>query len=100
MFHITPADVPTEIGSGGRGIGNFLTQTRFEAGKYINPRTFVTVQEAAARPGIGIEHRTADGWQFRASAEPRILLREPTLNTQRWRTVPAYGGFIIREWRF
>ncbi|MGE5100173.1 MAG: translocation/assembly module TamB domain-containing protein, partial [Deltaproteobacteria bacterium] len=98
VFDITPADVPTEIG--GRGIGNFLTQTKVEAGKYINSRTFVTAQEQALRPGLGIEHRTADGWQFRASAEPRILLSEPTLNSQPYRTVPAYGGFILREWRF
>jgi translocation and assembly module TamB len=98
VFDITPADVPTEIG--GRGIGNFLTQTKVEAGKYVNPRTFLTVQEQAMRPGLAIEHRTADGWQFRASAEPRILLSEPTLNAQPYRTVPAYGGFIIREWRF
>jgi translocation and assembly module TamB len=98
VFDITPADVPTEIG--GRGIGNFLTQTKIEAGKYVNPRTFLTVQEQAVRPGLAIEHRTADGWQFRASAEPRILLSEPKLNSQPYRTVPAYGGFIIREWRF
>ena len=98
VFDITPADVPTEIG--GRGIGNFLTQTKVEAGKYVNPRTFLTVQEQARRPGLAIEHRTADGWRFRASAEPRILLSEPTLNSQPFRTVPAYGGFIVREWRF
>jgi translocation and assembly module TamB len=98
VFDITPADAPTEIG--GRGIGNFLTQTKIEAGKYINGRTFVTVQEQAMRPGVGIEHRTADGWQFRASAEPRILLNEPTLNSQPYRTVPAYGGSVIRVWRF
>jgi translocation and assembly module TamB len=98
VFDITPADVPTEIG--GRGIGNFLTQTKIEAGKYVNPRTFLTVQEQAMRPGLAIEHRTADGWQFRATAEPRILLSEPTLNSQPYRTVPSYGGFIIREWRF
>jgi translocation and assembly module TamB len=98
VFDITPADVPTEIG--GRGIGNFLTQTKFEAGKYVNSRTFVTVQEQALRPGAAVEHRTGDGWRFRASVEPRILLSEPTLNTQPYRTVTAYGGFVLREWRF
>jgi translocation and assembly module TamB len=98
VFDITPADVPIEIG--GRGIGNFLTQTKFEAGKYVNSRTFVTVQEQARRPGFAIEQRTAEGWQFRVSAEPRILLSEPTLNSQPYRTVPAYGGFIMRGWRF
>src|SRR5262249_26887744 len=43
VFDITPADVPS-----GHFVGNFLTQTKFEAGKYINPRTFVTVQTQAS----------------------------------------------------
>jgi autotransporter translocation and assembly factor TamB len=101
VFDITPGDVPTEIGSGpGRSIGNFFTQTKFEAGKYINPRTFVSGQEQAGRLGASIEHRTADGWRFNATFEPRILLREPRLNSQPYRTVQAYGGFVVREWRF
>jgi translocation and assembly module TamB len=98
VFSITPGDVPTEIA--GRGVGNFITQTKFEAGKYINPRTFVTVQTQAYRLGGAIEHRTADGWRFTASIEPRIILSEPTLTTQPYRTVRAYGGIVLREWRF
>ena len=101
VFDITPGDVPTEIGSGpGRSIGNFFTQTKFEAGKYVNPRTFVSVQEQAIRLGASIEHRTADGWRFNATFEPRILLGEPRLNSQPVRTVRAFGGFVVREWRF
>ena len=101
VFDITPGDVPTEIGTGpGRTLGNFFTQTKFEAGKYVNPRTFVSGQEQAGRIGASIEHRTADGWRFNATAEPRILLSEPRLNEQPYRTVRAYGGFIVREWRF
>ena len=70
MFNITPTDVPS-----GNIVGNLFTQTKFEAGKYVNPRTFVTVQTQASQPGFGIEHRTADGWQFNASMTPRLLLR-------------------------
>lgn len=99
VLDITPADVPTEL-TQAQGLGNFLTQTKVEAGKYINPRTFVTAQEQGGRPGAGIEHRTADGWQFRASFEPRLLLEEPTLSKQPFRPVRAYGGLIAREWRF
>jgi translocation and assembly module TamB len=100
-FDITPGDVPTEIGAGpGSTIGNFFTQTKFEAGKYINPRTFVSGQEQAGQLGAAIEHRTADGWRFNASVAPRILLSEPRLNAQPYRTVRAYGGFIVKEWRF
>jgi translocation and assembly module TamB len=97
VFDITPADVPTVSG---QGIGNFLTQTRFEAGKYINPRTYVSGDEQAGVLGASIEHRTADGWRFSASFEPRILLLEPRLNEQPTRTQKTLGGFIVREWRF
>lgn len=95
VFDITPGDIPS-----GSVIGNLLTQTKLEAGKYINPRTFVSAQEQALRLGLGIEHRTADGWKFSLSTEPRILLREPTLIAQPWQTRQAFGGFILRDWRF
>jgi translocation and assembly module TamB len=98
VFSITPGDVPTEIA--GRGVGNFITQTKFEAGKYVNPRTFVTIQTQSYQFGGAVEHRTADGWRFTASIEPRIILSEPTLTTQPYRTVRAYGGLVLKEWRF
>lgn len=97
VFDITPADVPDVSG---QGIGNFLTQTKFEAGKYINPRTFVSGSEVAGRIGLGIEHRTQDGWRFTASFEPRIVLLEPKLNAPQWRTQRVIGGFVLREWKF
>ena len=98
VLDITPGDVP--LFKGGNPIGNFFTQTRIEAGKYINGRTFVSIQEQAAQPGFSIEHRTADGWHFNASMLPRIILREPTLREQPTFTTRSYGGFIVREWRF
>jgi translocation and assembly module TamB len=98
VLDITPGDVP--LFRGGNPVGNFFTQTRVEAGKYINGRTFLSMQEQAFRPGFTIEHRTADGWHFNASIGPRILLREPTLREQPTLTVKSYGGFIVREWRF
>jgi translocation and assembly module TamB len=98
LLDITPGDVP--LFKGGNPIGNFFTQTRIEAGKYINGRTFVSIQEQAIQPGFSIEHRTADGWHFNASMLPRIILREPTLREQPTFTTRSYGGFIVREWRF
>jgi translocation and assembly module TamB len=95
VFDITPGDVPSS-----NFVGTFLTQTKFEAGKYVNPRTYVSVQQQAGHVGAGVEHRTADGWQFSVSAAPRILLGEPQLNSQPYRTVQSYGGFILRDWRF
>ncbi|HVX39756.1 MAG TPA: translocation/assembly module TamB domain-containing protein [Gemmatimonadaceae bacterium] len=98
VFDITPGDNP--LTGGTRAIGNFFTQTKIEAGKYVNPRTFVSAQEQASHFGAAIEHRTADGWHFNASIEPRILLLEPRLNSQPFRKTEAYGGFVLREWRF
>jgi len=95
VFDITPADVPS-----GNFVGDLLLTTKFEAGKYVNPRTFVSVQYQAKLPGVAIQHRSSDGWLFSASMEPRILLREPRLNEQPIRRVRSYGGFIVREWRF
>jgi len=97
VFDITPADVPDVSG---QGIGNFLTQTKFEAGKYINPRTFVSGSEVDGRIGLGIEQRTQNGWRFSASFEPRIVLLEPKLNAPQWRTQRTLGGFILRDWKF
>ena len=99
VFNITPADVPAELLQL-RGVGSFLTQSRIEAGKYVNPRTFVTATETGGRFGAGFEHRTADGWRFRASFEPQFLLLEPTLSKQPFKRVRSYGGLIAREWRF
>lgn len=98
VFDITPADVPTD--ATGKGFSAFIRDTKFEAGKYINPRTYVSAQESARNFGIGIEHRTADGWRFNAAFEPRVLLLEPTLKDVNTRTARTLGGFIIREWRF
>jgi len=98
VLDITPGDVP--LFKGTSPLGNFFTQTRIEAGKYVNPRTFVSVQEQAGQPGFSVEHRTADGWRFNGSMLPRIILREPTLREQPTFTTRSYGGFVVREWRF
>ena len=100
VLDITPGDVPVFKSSS--SFTTFFTGTRIEAGKYINGRTFVGVQEQGGQPGASIEHRTADGWRFNASIEPRILLRAPTLSltSQPYRSTRSFGGFIIREWRF
>lgn len=95
VFDITSADVPS-----GNIVGSLLETTKFEAGKYINPRTFLSVQFQAKQPGIAIDHRTRDGWRFVANIEPRLILKEPRLNEQLLRPVRSYGGFIAREWRF
>jgi translocation and assembly module TamB len=97
VFDITPANVP-EVNA--HGVGNFVRNTKFEAGKYINPRTYVSVQQSAYQLGFGIDHRTADGWRFSAAFEPRVLLLEPTLTQVPTRTQRTLGSFVIREWRF
>jgi translocation and assembly module TamB len=98
VFDITPADVPTNATS--RGLSDFLRDTKFEAGKYINTRTYVSVQEAARNFGFGVQYRTPDHWLFTGAFEPRVLLLEPNLKEINTRTQRTLGAFVIREWRF
>ncbi|HEY4306173.1 MAG TPA: translocation/assembly module TamB domain-containing protein [Gemmatimonadaceae bacterium] len=98
VFDITPADVPTDVT--GNGFSNFIRDTKFEAGKYINPRTYVNASESAYRFGIGFDYRTIGGWRFSGAFEPRVLLLEPNLKDVNTATRRTLGGFIIREWRF
>jgi translocation and assembly module TamB len=100
VFDITPADVPFGGFGQQNGFSGFIEDTKVEAGKYLNPRTYVSAQEQARRLGASIEYRRGDGWRFNATIEPRIFLLEPTLNSQPLATRQAYGGFVIREWRF
>lgn len=98
VFHITPSDLPTELGSG--GLRGLVDQTRIEAGKYISPETFVSLQEQARNLGATIERRRADGWRFNATIEPRLVLLEPTLSSQPSRPLLGVGVFVLRDWRF
>jgi translocation and assembly module TamB len=98
VFTITPADAPLEIGTG--GLPGFITQTKFEAGKYVSPETFVTLQTQARNLGAAVQRRTQDGWRITVSIEPQVVLLEPELNSQPRRTLTAAGIFVIRDWRF
>ena len=98
VFRITPADTPIEAGSG--GLPGFFTRTRIEAGKYVTPRTFVSVQEQVGNIGAAIERRTQDGWRITGTFQPQVVLLEPTLNSQPYRALRAVGASVIRDWRF
>jgi len=99
-FNIAPADVPTEL-TNANGVGNFLTTTRFEGGKYLNPRTFVIGDMVGPNvPGARVQYRASEGWRYEASAESRYLLKPPTLSNQSFLQRRAYGAFVIREWKF
>jgi translocation and assembly module TamB len=99
-FNVTPADVPTELMSS-NGFGTFITGTRFEGGKYLNPRTFVVGQMVGLDiPGARVQYRDAKGWRYEATAERRFLLRTPTLSSQEFAKKQGFGAFIIREWKF
>lgn len=101
FFDITPGATPevTQIVGGGN-LSTFLADTRVEAGKYLNPRTFLGVQEQIQRPGLRLEYRTPKGWRYDLSFEPRVILLEPTLTGQPWRATQQLGAFIIHEWKF
>lgn len=95
-FNVTPADVPMELAP-----TNFIQQTRFEGGKYLNPRTFLVGQMVGISvPGARIQYRDAKGWKYEASIERRFLLQQPTLSGQSFKRQQGYGAFIIREWKF
>jgi len=101
QFNITPGDVPEVSGlAGPQTFTTFINSTRIEAGKYLNPRTFVGLQQYANYPGARIEYRTNTGWRYNAFLSPRVQLLDPTLASQPVTKFSSYGVFIIREWRF
>ena len=101
VFNITPADVPNEIYTP-QGIKDLLTSTEVELGKYVDPQTFVSVQtRATGIPGLRAQRRTAKGFRFELSFEPRYKIVEPTLDaTTKTDRFGVFGAFLIREWRF
>jgi len=101
VFNINPADIPSELNR--NGVESLLQGTEFEAGKYLNTRTFLALSARAARalPGVVIEHRMKKGFRIEAAIEPRFLLREPSLSLNQAPTsTNVFGGFLILERRF
>jgi len=99
QFYISPGDTP-ELTTGQKGWYNFITNTRIEGGKYLNPRTFVGVQLYNNLPGVRLEYRTSKGWMYTAYTQPSVLLKQPTLESQDSWTTQSAGALIIRQWRF
>ncbi|MDQ3950808.1 MAG: translocation/assembly module TamB, partial [Gemmatimonadota bacterium] len=113
VINIRPADIP-DFSSG--AWTEFVLSTELEAGKYINPNTFVALEGSPsfiqrgdcpkAPPGLRLEHRTSAGYRIETSFEPRFLLRPPTLAqtrdkcSQQITGTSAFGLFVFREWRF
>jgi len=101
VFDISPADVSLDAGS-------FLRGTKVEFGKYIQNRTFLSLNlrpdpTSLQRPGFTLTHRFPGGagYQIQASLAPRYLLTQPTLSpTQQPVTTSAFGLFLVREWRY
>ena len=99
-FNITPADAPTELLNSG-SIGNFLTTTRFEGGKYLNARTFVVGDMVGLDlPGAHVQYRASEGWRYEASVDKQFILKEPTLSQQTFIRRQQFGAFVIREWKY
>ena len=81
QFYISPGDTP-DLTTGRQGWNNFISLTRVEAGKYLNPRTFVGVQYYNNYPGLRLEYRASKGWLYTAYTQPQTLLNQPTLESQ------------------
>jgi hypothetical protein len=113
VFNITPGDIP--LGSGG-GLDQFLKGTEVEAGRYVDPRTFVSAlvtpgivsclssrgqsNSSCAPPGLLATHRTPNGLRLDVNFSPRYILDTPTLAGQTYTSTLQFGAFLIREWRF
>jgi translocation and assembly module TamB len=112
VINIRPADIPDFRGNAWT---EFVLSTELEAGKYINPNTFVAFegspnflqrQGCKVPPGLRLEHRTPKGYRIETSFEPRFLLRPPTLAQSREPCsrqitgTSAFTLFLFREWRF
>jgi len=98
VFNVTPGDIPV-FSTGNKG--DFLRATEIEMGRYVNPRTFVSlVGNLGGSPGATITQRTATGLRFDVSFSPRYLLDPPTLGGQTYVRSGQFGAFVIREWRF
>ncbi len=114
VLNITPADLPLEATGGDGSIDTFLVGTEIEVGRYLTPRTFLSVNVRPSfvftpdgvprtQPGIRLQYRPRPGFQVDASFEPRFLLREPTLETfdaERFEPRSAFGLYLTREWRW
>ena len=113
VFNITPGDIP--LGTGG-GLDQFLKGTEVEAGRYVDPLTFVSTvitpgfftcagsrgqnNSSCAPPGVLVTHRTANGYRLDVNYSPRYFLDPPTLAGQTYTGGGQFGAFLIREWRF
>lgn len=103
MFNIQPSSqFLTDL----RSPRGFLENTQIEFGKYINPRTFVSMQtllkfDPRETPiGVRVQSRARRGIRFEGSFEPRINLPEPSLEPPTRSAFGAFGAYVIREWRF
>lgn len=101
VFTISPADVSLDAGS-------FLRGTQIEFGKYVQTRTFLSLQlrpdpVSLQRPGFTLTHRFpgSGGYSMKATLGPRYLLRQPSLSpNQQPQTTSSFGLFLVREWRY
>lgn len=113
VFNITPGDIPVSQSQG--GFNQFLKGTEIEAGRYVNPSTFVSVittpgifacgggrsqNSSCTILGASFTQRTSKGYRFEVTLSPRYLLDPPTLVGQTYRSSAQLGAFVIREWRF
>ncbi len=97
VFNVTPGDIPVFNSNG----GDFLKATELEVGRYVNPRTFVSLAGSlGGTPGVSVTQRTAKGLKFDLSYSPRYILDPPTLAGQTYVRSGQFGAFLIREWRF
>jgi translocation and assembly module TamB len=96
VFNITPAPLPPELAV--QGYLNVFRGAQFEAGRYLTNRWFVAGQgrTAAVLPGLQVQYRTPNGFEWLTSWEPRYLAGPPSLTTSQTPATTRELGLFLQ----
>jgi hypothetical protein len=99
VFNITPAPLPPELAV--QGYLHVFRGAQFEAGKYLTNRWFIASQgrTAAVVPGLQLQYRTPNGFEWLTSWEPRYLAGTPGLTTPQSPATAREFGFYLQGLR-
>ncbi|HET8656852.1 MAG TPA: translocation/assembly module TamB domain-containing protein [Longimicrobiaceae bacterium] len=96
VFNITPAPLPPELAL--QGYLNVFRGAQFEAGKYLTNRWYLAGKgrTAAVLPGLQLQYRTPNGFEWLTSWEPRYLAGQPSLVASQAPATTRELGFFVQ----
>ena len=78
----------------------FIQNTQLEFGKYLTPRTYVSLQASVA-PGAAVIHRITPSLSMQLTGTSLYLLGQPTLATdQSYPLTGVLGLSLTKTWKF